>query len=120
MAEEKESKILDLDAFIPPDKEVVIGKKKYIVRGDATVKMTLALMKNVKVWEEKPESDESMDALFESIKGYFKTPITKEILIEIGNRQLPRLLSFLYNKKFKEVEEDEEGEEGKNEKSQSK
>jgi len=110
MAEEK-SKILDLDGFIPEDKEVIIAKKKYIVRGDASVRMTLALMKNAETWQKRPQSQEAIDALFESIQAFFKTKIEREVLDGLGIKALPRLFAFLYDKKLPDVDE-------KNEKSQ--
>lgn len=117
MAEEKNqsTKILDLDSFVPEDREVVIAKKSYTVRGDASVKMMLKLMKNADVWQKKPDSDEAIEALLESIQGYFKTPIDRETLIGIGFKQLPRLITFLYSRDIKK--EGEEGEE-KNDKGQ--
>lgn len=111
MAEEKSSKILDLDSFVPEDREVVIGKKKYIVRGDASVKMMLKLMKNADVWQKKPDSDEAIEALLDSIQGYFKTPIERDVLIDIGFKQLPRLIAFLYGKEMTE-KDDEKNEKG--------
>jgi len=102
---EKEGKIkiIDLDAFVPEDREVVINKITYKVKGDASVKTTLKLLKSAEVWQKSPASPESIDALITSIQAFFITPISKEVLENLDvSDQLPKLVAFLYGQELKD------------------
>jgi hypothetical protein len=106
------TKILDLDKFIPDDREVVINKIKYRVNGSASVRTTLALMKSAETWTKSPASPESINKLILSIQAFFIDPIETETLEALDvSGQLPKLVAFLYGK---EINETKEGQDEKN------
>ena len=114
MTEEKKNTVLDLDDFVPEDREVVIKKKVYKVNGSASVKTTLSLLKTATRWEKAQTSEESINALIESIQAFFITPIEKSEIeaLDVGG-QLPKLIAFLYGQRI-ETKDDK----GKNAESQ--
>lgn len=101
MADETAGKILDLDAFVPDDREVKIKGITYKVSGGASVKTTLALMKSAGKWEKEPSSADSINSLISSIQAFFITPIEKEVLeaLDVAG-QLPKLITFLFGKEL--------------------
>ena len=99
--EAKKGGIIDLDEFVPDEREVVINKVRYKVKGDASVKTTLKLLKSAETWNKSPASPESIDALISSMQAFFITPIEKEVLenLDVSN-QLPKLVAFLYGREI--------------------
>lgn len=104
---EENFKSLNLDAFVPEDREVKIKGETYLIRGDASVKMTLKLIQNAGLWQQQSNSPESIDKLIESIQEFFITPIKKEVLENLSMEQLPKLIAFIYSGKNIEKEENE-------------
>ena len=104
MAEEKgKLKIIDLDDFLPEEREVVIRKITYKVKGDASVNTTLKLLKSAEKWSADPAAPESIDALISSMQAFFITPIEREILEDLDvKNQLPKLVAFLYGRDIKD------------------
>jgi hypothetical protein len=106
MADEKNANILDLDKFLPDDKEVVIGGNTYKVSGSSSVRVILSLMKDAERWEKAPASERSIENLLSSIQAFFVTPIERDVLVTLDIKgQLPKLIAFLYgNYKIPEKE----------------
>lgn len=103
--ENKQIKILDLDEFVPEEKEIVISGTTYRVKGDASVKTMLELMKSTEVWQKNPSKAEAINGLIDSISAFFITPIEKDVLLNLDIAgQLPRLVAFLYGKEIKKDE----------------
>ena len=104
------SRILDLDKFIPDDREVIINKKKYKVSGNASVRTTLSLMKSAETWTKAPGSPESINKLIESIQAFFIDPIEKDVLEALDvSGQLPQLVAFLYGRELKKEDAEKNG-----------
>jgi len=109
MADETAGKILDLDAFVPEDREVKIKGVIYKVKGSASVRITLKMMKDADKAQADPSSVENIEDLVTSMQAFFVTPIEKETLEDLDNAQMKQLIAFLYGQKpVKETSEKNE------------
>lgn len=105
MTEVNSTKILDLDDFVPADRTVVINKKEYRIRGNATLEMTLKLMSASEIWSKNVGDTKSLQAMLTSIKMFFIDGVEDGVVesLDLAN-QIPKLIAFLYGREVKETE----------------
>lgn len=104
-----DSQFLDLDAFLPKEREIKIAGTVYKVNGAASVKVALTLFKNAEKWQNAPNSPEALGVLLQSVKSFFITPIEMEVLENLDMiTALPKLISFLYQSGTSPIKENSE------------
>jgi len=114
MTEVNRTKILDLDDYVPADRAVVIAKKEYRIKGNASLESTLKVMAASEAWTVSAGDPKALKALIDAVKCFFIDGIDDGILESLDLKtQVPKLIAFLYGADNKDEKDDGKNEPGK-------